>query len=105
MQTQFRSYYGGRFRPSPDGARAAELDTGSVADGLDLLSVRERQVFHLLVLGYTNPEIARLLYVSVRTVESHRANLQRKLGLRTRAQLVALALKRGLLSQTQLLEP
>jgi len=69
-----------------------------VPDGLILLSGREREVFRLLVLGYTNPEIAQALFLSVRTVESHRASLQRKLGRASRAQLVELALERGLLA-------
>ena len=75
-----------------------------MADGLDLLSRRERQVFGLLILGYINPEIAARLGLSVRTVETHRANLHRKLGLTTRAQLVELALGRGLLSQPRSLD-
>ena len=75
-----------------------------MADGLDVLSRRERQVFRLLMLGYTNPEIAERLYLSVRTIESHRANLQRKLGLDTRAQLVELAMTYGLLSEARVLE-
>jgi two-component system response regulator NreC len=66
---------------------------------LELLTRREGQVFRLLILGYTNAEIAELLFLSVRTVESHRASLQRKLGFATRAELVALASSRGLLVQ------
>jgi two-component system, NarL family, response regulator NreC len=76
-----------------------EIESRSVCDGLGVLSLRERHVFRLLILGHTNSEIARLLHLSVRTVESHRANLQRKLGLSTRAKLVEFALKRGLLAQ------
>ena len=45
----------------------------------------------LLSLGYMNPEIADRLVLSVRTVETHRANIQRKTGLSTRAELVAYA--------------
>jgi DNA-binding CsgD family transcriptional regulator len=75
-----------------------------VGDGLEPLSRRERQVFRLLIVGYTNSEIAQLLHLSVRTVESHRANLQRKLALSTRAQLVSFALKRGLLTERRLPE-
>jgi DNA-binding NarL/FixJ family response regulator len=61
------------------------------------LSERERDVLHLLALGYTNPEIAARLYVSVRTVDSHRANIMRKLRLETRAELVLFALAHGLI--------
>ena len=55
------------------------------------LTEREREVLSLLAIGHTNPEIATLLYLSPRTVESHRANLQRKLGVRSRADLVRAA--------------
>jgi two-component system response regulator NreC len=48
-------------------------------------------------LGHTNSEIALQLYLSVRTVEAHRAHLQHKLGFSTRAQLVRYALDRGLI--------
>ena len=51
----------------------------------------------LIALGYTNREIARKLRLSPRTVETHRAHIQRKLGLSTRAELVRYALRRGLL--------
>lgn len=76
----------------------------SVGDALEPLSRRETQVFRLLILGHTNSEIAQLLHLSVRTVESHRANLQRKLALSTRAQLVSFALQRGLLAESRLSE-
>ena len=55
------------------------------------LTEREREVLSLLAIGHTNPEIAALLSLSPRTVESHRANLQRKLGVRSRAELVRAA--------------
>jgi DNA-binding NarL/FixJ family response regulator len=61
------------------------------------LSDRERDVLHLLALGYTNQEISKRLYVSARTVDSHRANIMRKLGLETRAELVLCALASGLI--------
>jgi DNA-binding NarL/FixJ family response regulator len=56
------------------------------------LSERERDVLHLLALGYTNQEIGKRLYVSVRTIDSHRASIMRKLRLETRAELVLCAL-------------
>lgn len=62
----------------------------------DNLSEREVDVLRLIALGHTNAEIAQQLYLSVRTVETHRAHIQRKLGLSTRAQLVRYALERGL---------
>ena len=60
------------------------------------ISDREQDVLRLLALGYTNKEIARRLYLSVRTVETHRASLLRKLGASNRAELVAHALRSGL---------
>jgi DNA-binding NarL/FixJ family response regulator len=63
---------------------------------VDGLSPREIEVLNLLVLGLTNPEIAERLCVSPRTVESHRAGVQRKLGVRTRAELARVAHEAGL---------
>ena len=60
------------------------------------LSERESEVLHLIALGHTNAEVAGLLYLSIRTVESHRAHIQRKLGLSSRAELVRYALEHGL---------
>ena len=70
------------------------------ADGAarpDTLSRRELEVLELVALGHTNSEIAASLFLSVRTVESHRAHVQHKVGLITRAELVAYARQRGLL--------
>lgn len=75
------------------GARlAAEPDSGAPDD----LSERELEVLRLIALGHTNSEIAEQLYLSVRTVESHRAHIQQKLRLTTRSELVRYALERGL---------
>jgi len=63
----------------------------------DPLSDREREVLRLLALGHTNQEIAELLFISVRTAETHRAHIMQKLGLSTRAELVHYALEHGLL--------
>jgi two-component system response regulator NreC len=62
----------------------------------DPLSDREREVLRLLALGHTNQEIAKLLYISVRTAETHRAHVMQKLRLSTRAELVRYALDNGL---------
>ncbi len=64
----------------------------------DDLSAREVDVLRLIALGYTNAEIADQLYLSVRTVETHRAHIQQKLSLSTRAELVGYALRRGLIN-------
>jgi two-component system response regulator NreC len=62
------------------------------------LTQREREVLRLLALGHTNAEAAERLHLSVRTVETHRANLQAKLGVSGRADLVRHARERGLLT-------
>ncbi len=83
------------------GARlaAAEADSRSHVDD-DPLSEREREVLRLLALGHTNQEIAKMLYISVRTAETHRAHIMQKLRLSTRAELVRYALGHGLLDET-----
>jgi PAS domain S-box-containing protein len=71
---------------------------GEVATALyETLTTRERQVLFLAAEGHTNPKIARRLSIGVRTVESHRANLMRKLRLRNQTELVRYAVQRGLL--------
>ncbi len=67
-------------------------------DPWEELSEREQQVIHRVAMGYTNREIAGQLHLSVKTVETYRARAMEKLGLRSRAQLVEYALRRGLLS-------
>jgi two-component system response regulator NreC len=63
----------------------------------DMLSAREVEVLRLIAQGHTNSEIAGQLYLSVRTIESHRAHIQRKTGRMTRADLVAYAQEHELL--------
>jgi two-component system, NarL family, response regulator NreC len=63
----------------------------------DDLSEREVDVLRLIALGHTNTEIGEQLFLSVRTVETHRSHIQQKLVLSTRAELVGYALKRGLI--------
>ena len=64
----------------------------------NLLSPRERQVLVLLAEGYTNREIAEQIYVSIKTVETHRAHIAKKLELRNRADLTRYARESGLLA-------
>lgn len=78
------------------GARLA-ADPGGASDGL---SDRELEILRMIALGYTNSEVAEQLYLSVRTVESHRAHIQQKLQLSKRSELVRYALDRGLLERT-----
>jgi two-component system, NarL family, response regulator NreC len=63
----------------------------------DPLSDREREVLRLLSLGHTNQEIAKMLFISVRTAETHRAHIMQKLHLSSRAELVRYAISSGLL--------
>lgn len=68
------------------------------ADGLpDDLTAREVDVLRLIALGHTNAEIGSQLYLSVRTVETHRAHIQQKLGRSSRAELVRYAIDHELL--------
>ena len=83
------------------GARLAAAEAEDAAKAAsDPLSEREREVLRLLALGHTNQEIAKMLYISVRTAETHRAHIMQKLGLQTRAELVRHALASGLLDET-----
>jgi two-component system, NarL family, response regulator NreC len=76
---------------------AAGVDTLRRAIEGDALSPREVEVLRLIALGHTSAEIASKLQLSRRTVETHRARILRKLGCRTRADLVQCALRRGLM--------
>jgi DNA-binding NarL/FixJ family response regulator len=60
------------------------------------LTPREEEVVKLIAEAHTNAQIAELLHLSEKTVESHRANVLRKLGMRDRVQLVRYAIRRGL---------
>jgi two-component system, NarL family, response regulator NreC len=77
---------------------AAEAEERKRAEA-DPLSEREREVLTLLALGHTNQEIASLLFISVRTAETHRAHIMQKLGLSSRAELVRYALDQGLIER------
>jgi len=62
------------------------------------LTTREREVFHLMAEGLANAALAERLFISARTVETHRANIMRKLGLRTQTDVVLFALRQGILT-------
>jgi two-component system response regulator NreC len=89
---------GGRYLHPALGARliSAEEEARAAMEA-DPLSDREREVLRLLALGHTNQEIAKMLFISVRTTETHRAHIMQKLRLKTRAELVRYALAHGLL--------
>jgi two-component system response regulator NreC len=67
----------------------------------DDLTDREVEILRLIALGHTNVEIGEQLYLSVRTVESHRAHIQQKLRRSSRAELVRYALDHGLLDEEE----
>ncbi|HZR95754.1 MAG TPA: response regulator transcription factor [Gaiellaceae bacterium] len=91
---------GGRYVHPTLGARLAAAEAEAEARAAaDPLSDREREVLRLLALGHTNQEIAKMLYISVRTAETHRAHIMQKLRLATRAELVHYALENGLLEE------
>ena len=81
--------------------RLMEEYIGSVKQGnsdtFHLLSDREKEVLTLIAKGFSNKEIAEKLFISVKTVETHKSNLMEKLQMKTRPELVAFALKKGLL--------
>jgi len=93
---------GNRYVHPTLGARmiAAEAEARRKADS-DPLSDREREVLRLLALGHTNQEIAKMLYISVRTAETHRSHIMTKLRLTTRAELVRHAIAEGLLEEAE----
>jgi two-component system, NarL family, response regulator NreC len=91
---------GGRYVHPELGARLIEADAAAVRRAEeDPLSQREREVLRLLALGHTNQEIAKKLYISVRTAETHRAHIMQKLRLGSRAELVSYALEQGLVEE------
>jgi two-component system response regulator NreC len=88
-----RAAVGDRYLNPRLGARVAAEPPPGPPDGL---SAREAEVLRMVALGHTNSEIAETLYLSVRTVETHRAHIQQKLRLGSRAELVRYALAHGL---------
>lgn len=74
-----------------------QAEQAGQGDRYDALTTREREVFHLAAEGHNNAEIGRQLSISPRTVETHRANMMRKLGLRSQTELIRYALRRGVL--------
>jgi two-component system response regulator NreC len=91
---------GGRYVHPELGARLISADADAAREAEeDPLSEREHEVLRLLALGFTNQEIAKQLFISVRTAETHRAHVMQKLRLASRAELVRYALARGLLEE------
>jgi DNA-binding NarL/FixJ family response regulator len=82
---------------TPD-SNADSLPLDEKQTRLQSLSEREAEVFRLVALGHSNNEIADLMFLSVKTIETYKARLMKKLGLATRAELVRYALEVGVLS-------
>ena len=72
-------------------------EQGSVSDPYEELTAREREVLQLVAEGRTASDIRDILYISARTVEKHRSNLMKKLGLKCHAEVIRYALQRGLI--------
>lgn len=91
---------GGRYLSPPlseEKLERWEMDAKAAPfDPYDTLSTREREVLQLAAEGLTSAAIGERLAIGKRTVETHRANLQRKLGVKTQADLVRFAVKKGL---------
>ncbi len=87
---------GGRYVHPELGARLIDTEPSGEGQRASPLSDREREVLTLLALGHTNHEIAKQLFISVRTAEAHRAHIMKKLNLASRAELVRYALANGL---------
>jgi two-component system, NarL family, response regulator NreC len=98
LVTAVRLASAGRTYLQPELGAKLAADPGETEDGL---SDRELDVLRLIALGHTNSEIADELFLSVRTVESHRAHIQQKLQLTKRSELVKYALGRGLLEKAE----
>ena len=93
---------GGRYLHPALGAQLVSAEAEAKArEEADPLSEREREVMRLLALGHTNQEIAKMLYISVRTAETHRAHIMQKLRLSTRAELVRYAIEQRLLDEAE----
>jgi len=73
-----------------------KMETGKIETPFDLLTDREREVLQLIAEGYTNREVAKALFISVKTVEAHRAHIMQKLNIHEVAKLVKYAIQKGL---------
>jgi DNA-binding NarL/FixJ family response regulator len=97
-----KPYVAPSIKQALDGAAGKQsLDGGngtSSRGGLSTLSGREREIFDLVVRGYTNHQLATELFISVKTVETHRSRINKKLGVHSTAQLIRFAALSGLVS-------
>jgi len=98
-----RSVYAGRFYLSPPaqammvGDYMQRVRAGEEHDSYSGLTEREREILKLVAEGYTNNQIGERLFISPKTVDTHRTHVMDKLNLHSRAELVKYAMRRGLL--------
>lgn len=98
-----RVVYSGRFYMSPSaqtmmvGDYLLRVRSGEERDSYSALTEREREILKLVAEGLTNNQIAERLYISPKTVDTHRTHIMDKLNLHSRAELVKYAMRRGLL--------
>jgi DNA-binding NarL/FixJ family response regulator len=100
LQFAIRSLLKGKTYISPtvaSGVLNRDEETGKSTSPLTTLSSREREVMKLLCEGCPNRDVAKKLHISPRTIDSHRANIMKKLGVNSNAELTQLALKYGLI--------
>jgi DNA-binding NarL/FixJ family response regulator len=90
----------GYFGPQAAKALAESYERGGdeADDPYERLSAREREVFQLLIEGRTNAQVARILFISPKTVDNHRTHLMARLGVHSTAELIRFAARRGLLA-------
>jgi RNA polymerase sigma factor (sigma-70 family) len=77
-------------------AFSGAIDLATIDEDLDRLSVREREVLRLIARGYAYKEVAKELFISIKTVETHVSSVLRKLQLSNRHQLTRWATDRRL---------
>lgn len=90
----------GYFGPQAAKALAASYERGGAVaeDPYERLTAREREVFQLLIEGRTNAQVAKILFISPKTVDNHRTHLMARLGVHSTAELIRFAARRGLLA-------
>lgn len=76
--------------------RSKEISEGE--EGFEQLTVREREVLQLIAEGHKTREIAELLYISIKTVETHRSHIMNKLDIHSTAELTRYAIRKGIIS-------
>ena len=107
LVTAIQTVHRGDFYLSPSISRTVieeyvrQAEAMASEDSYDRLSPREREVLQLIAEGQPNREIAETLHISVKTVETHRANLMEKLDLHSTAQLTQYAIRKGVVSPDQ----